>query len=166
MRVLDRLCAAGSADVAALASRAHLLALAGAWPAALADASRVVALRPDSAANWFNQGYLLERVERFGEARLAFERATQLAPQMDRAWYGLGLVLIRLGRLQDAAVALARNTALQPMSPHGWYQLARVQIDLQQPEAARQTLRHLQGFKPRVAEQLMQDTGLAAALAP
>jgi Tfp pilus assembly protein PilF len=56
--------------------------------------------------------------------------------------------------------ALKRNTELQPMSPYGWYQLARVQIDRQEPEEARKIIRHLKGFEPKVADQLVRETGL------
>jgi len=166
LRLLDRLCKQAPEDACSHAQRLQLLALAGAWPAALADSACVLAHRPGHAANWFNHGYLLQQVERWAEADEAFVRAIRLDPQMDRAWYGLALVRICQGRLHEAAQALARNTALQPLSPHGWYQLARVQLDLQQPEAASQTLRRLQAFEPRVAQQLERDTGLAVPVTP
>lgn len=159
--VLDRWCDTHPLDAQTRARRMHLLAQAGAWPAALADSECVLAQFPDSAAAWFNHGYMLERSEHWADARRAFERATRLDPQLDRAWFGLGLALIHQGELAEAASALMRNTALQPLSPHGWYQLARVQVDLQQTDAALQTLRRLKAVEPRVAAQLMQDTGLA-----
>ncbi|HEY0674990.1 MAG TPA: tetratricopeptide repeat protein, partial [Immundisolibacter sp.] len=77
------------------------------------------------------------------------------------AWYGLGLVLIRLGRLDEAVAALKRNTQLQPMSPYGWYQLARVHVDRHEPEEARKIIRHLHRFEPKVAAQLVRETGLS-----
>ena len=60
----------------------------------------------------------------------------------------------------EAVAALKRNTQLQPMSPYGWYQLARVQIERAQPDEARKIIRHLKGFEPKVAEQLVRETGL------
>lgn len=166
LRLLDRLCQQAPDDEACLALRMQLLALAGAWPAALADSTQVLALQPSSAAHWFNHGYLLGRAERWDEAAQAFERAVRLAPQLDRAWYGLALVRIRQGRLQEAAEALVHNTRLQPLSPHGWYQLARVQLDLGHAQAAGQTLGHLCSFEPRVAAQLARDTGLTVPALP
>jgi tetratricopeptide (TPR) repeat protein len=160
LRVLDQRCEKHPLDAETRARRTHLLALAGAWPAALADSERVLALQADSAAAWFNHGYLLDQCGHWAEARRAFERATHLDPQLDRAWYGLGLALIRQGQLEEAAAALTRNTALQPLSPFGWYQLARVQVDLEQTAAARESLQRLKAFDRRVAAQLMQDTGL------
>jgi tetratricopeptide (TPR) repeat protein len=117
---------------------------------------------PDDRADyWFNLAFLLDEAERFAEAEPAFRRALEIDPKLDRAWYGLGLVLIRLHRLEDAVAALKRNTELQPMSPYGWYQLARVQLDRQQPEETRKIIRHLKGFEPKVADQLVRETGLA-----
>jgi tetratricopeptide (TPR) repeat protein len=148
-------------DAYALASRAHVRAQAGRRSQAIADQQRLVAVHPErSAADWFNLAFLLEEAERYDEAEPAFRRATELDPQLDRAWYGLGLVLIRQHRLDEAVAALERNTKLQPMSPYGWYQLARVQIERAQPDEARKIIRHLKGFEPKVAEQLVRETGL------
>jgi len=66
-----------------------------------------------------------------------------------------------LGRLDEALAALKKNTQLQPMSPYGWYQLARVHMDRHDPEEARNIIRHLQGFEPKIAAQLQRETGLA-----
>lgn len=152
-------------DPYALASRAHLLTQAGRLPEALADSQRLLALRPDHAATWFNHGFMLEAHGELEPARLAFVRATELGPQLDRAWYGLGLVLIRLQRYEEAVVALKRNTELQPMSPYGWYQLARVHVDRHEPDEAVKIIRHLKGFEPKVAAQLERETGLLTGAA-
>ncbi|HET9820299.1 MAG TPA: tetratricopeptide repeat protein [Burkholderiaceae bacterium] len=148
-------------DPYALASRAHLRAERGRRSQAIADQQRLVEVHPErSAADWFNLAYLLDEAGRHDEAVPAFRRATEMDPKLDRAWYGLGLALIRQGRLDEAMAALRRNTELQPMSPYGWYQLARVHVDRAQPEEARKIIRHLKGFEPKVAEQLVRETGL------
>jgi tetratricopeptide (TPR) repeat protein len=148
-------------DAYALASRAHLRAALGRRSQAIADQQRLVQVHPGrSAADWFNLAYLLDEAERFDEAEPAFRRALELDPRLDRAWYGLGLALIRQHRLDEAVDALKRNTELQPMSPYGWYQLARVQVDRDKPEEAKKIIRHLKGFEPKVADQLVRETGL------
>lgn len=148
-------------DAYALASRAHVRAELGRRSQAIADLQHLTEVHPQrSAADWFNLAYLLEAAERIDESEPAFRRAVELDPKLDRAWYGLGLVLIRLQRLDEAVAALKRNTELQPMSPYGWYQLARVQVDRAQPEEARKIIRHLKGFEPKVADQLVRETGL------
>ena len=149
-------------DAYALASRAHLLAEAGENALALSDAERLLERHPDrKAADWFNLGFLRDRMGKHPEAEAAFRRAVALDPKLDRAWYGLGLSLIRQGRLEDAIDALKRNTELQPMSPFGWYQLARVHADRSEPEKARRIIAHLRRFEPKVAAQLERETGLA-----
>jgi tetratricopeptide (TPR) repeat protein len=148
-------------DAYALASRAHLRAELGRRSQAIADQQHLVEVHPKrSAADWFNLAYLLEEAERHDEAEPAFRRAVELDPQLDRAWYGLGLALIRQQRFDEAVAALKRNTELQPMSPYGWYQLARVHVDRDKPEEARRIIRHLKGFEPKVADQLVRETGL------
>ncbi len=149
-------------DGYALASRAHVRASLGRRSQAIADMQRLVQVHPArSAADWFNLAFLLDEAERHDEAEPAFRRALELDPKLDSAWYGLGLVLIRQRRLDEAVEALKRNTELQPMSPYGWYQLARVQVDREKPEEARKIIRHLKGFEPKVADQLVRETGLA-----
>lgn len=121
---------------------------------------RLVALMPASGAAWFNLAYVLEQQELAEEAEQAFRKAIELEPTIDRAWYGLGLCLIRLGRLEDAIKALKKNTEMQPMSPYGWYQMARAYKDLGQEGEAARVIGHLQGFEPKVAEQLRRETGI------
>lgn len=149
-------------DPYALASRAHIRAQDGRRDEAIRDLQQLVQRHPErSAADWFNLGFLMESADRVEDAEAAFRRAVALDNKLDRAWYGLGLSLIRQHRFDEAVAALKRNTELQPMSPYGWYQLARVHMDRHDPEAARQIIRHLQGFEPKVAEQLQRETGLA-----
>lgn len=147
-------------DPHALASHVHLAAQMRRLGPALTGSRRLTALRPEDAPTWFNHGYLLEASGQWEEALAAFCRATAINPAFDRAWYGQGLVLIRLQRWEEAVAALERNVALQPMSPCGWYQLARVHVDRNEPDAARKIIRRLQQFEPRVAEQLVRETGL------
>ena len=149
-------------DGYALSSRSNLRMQAGRSAAALTDSQRLVQVRSEDAATWFNHGFILEAAERWEEALTAFTRATELGPQLDRAWYGRGLVLIRLERHEEAIAALKRNTELQPMSPYGWYQLARAHVDLSQPDEAVKIIRLLKGFEPKVAAQLERETGLLA----
>jgi tetratricopeptide (TPR) repeat protein len=148
-------------DAYGLSSRVHLHAQAGRKSAAIADAQALVAAHPErNSADWFNLAFVLESADRLAEAEPAFRQALAMDDKFDRAWYGLGLTLVRLGRYDEAVAALKRNTELQPMSPYGWYQLARVHVDRHEPDEARRIIRHLQGFEPKVAAQLVRDTGL------
>ncbi len=157
---LDLMLRADSADVYALATRAHVLAELGDKAGALQALQRLVELQPDRSAPWFNLGFLSEEMGQLEEAEAAFRRATEIDPQLDRAWYGLALSLIRQRRFEEAIPALRKNTELQPMSPYGWYQLARVHVDRQEPDEAAKIIRHLRKFEPKVAAQLERETGL------
>jgi tetratricopeptide (TPR) repeat protein len=159
--VLDAMLARWPGDAWALASRAHVRAQCGRIDQALEDQQRLLQGHAQrGAADWFNLAFLLEQADRPEQAEPAFRRATELDPALDRAWYGLALVLIRLQRLDEAVSALRRNTQLQPMSPFGWYQLARLQAERDQPDEALTIIRHLMAFEPRVADQLVRETGL------
>jgi tetratricopeptide (TPR) repeat protein len=155
----DRLIEGWPQQAYAYASRAHLNAREGRYGPALADGAQVLALRPDDARAWFNQAYVLEAAGQPAQAVEHFERALALAPGLDLAWYGLGLACIQLQQWDKAVSALQRNTQLQPMSPFGWYQLARLQWERGEHEAARRIARHLRGFEPKVAAQLVRETG-------
>ena len=158
--LFDRMLARWPDDVYALSSRANLLVQAKRRDDALRDLAWLVQLQPEHAGHHFNHGFTLEEAGLLEPARVAFMRAIELDAKLDRAWYGLGLTLIRLKRFEEAETALRRNTELQPMSPYGWYQLARVHVDRQDPESALKVIRHLQGFEPKVAAQLVRETGL------
>lgn len=147
-------------DAQAWATLAHVQAQLGDLPGAVTSQKQRVALTPDEAAVWFNLGYLHEQAGELLAAEAAFRRAAELDPLLDRAWYGLALSLIGQQRLDEAVAALCRNTELQPMSPYGWYQLARVQADRNEPETAARIIQHLRQFEPRVAAQLVRETGL------
>lgn len=147
-------------DLYALSSLAVLQAGQGDRELAVRTLQHLVKVAPAQASAWFNLGFVLEELGRIDEAEAAFRQATDLEPLLDRAWYGLGLCLIRQRRFDAAVEALRRNTALQPMSPFGWYQLARIHAQRQETDEALGIIRHLQGFEPRVAAQLMRETRL------
>jgi tetratricopeptide (TPR) repeat protein len=127
---------------------------------ALGFFERALALSPANANAHFNVGFVLEELGRSQEAELAFKKALEIDEKMDRAWYGLGLVLVRQQRFAESLVAFKRNTELQSMSPYAWYQMARVHMEMQAPDKALEVMRHLNGFEPKVAAQLVRETGL------
>jgi tetratricopeptide (TPR) repeat protein len=127
---------------------------------ALSFFERALAQTPTIANAHFNVGFVCEELGRTQEAEHAFRSAIQIDEKMDRAWYGLGLVLVRQRRFEESLTAFKRNTALQSMSPYAWYQMARVHMEMREPEKALEVMRHLNGFEPKVAAQLVRETGL------
>ena len=161
-KVFDAMLQTFPDDAYALASRAQLAAQRGDNTAALKDMKRLCALDGKSAHACYNYGYLLNECGQVDQAELMFKKALELSPELDLAWYGLSLVHIHQKRLDEAVATLGKNTQLQPMSPYGWYHLARVHVDRKELEEARKVIAHLRGFEPKVADQLVRETGLAA----
>ncbi len=116
----------------------------------------------NASHTWYNLGYLLNERGEALEAEAAFRKSLSLNAGLDLSWYGLGLVLIQQSRFDEAMEALKKNTQLQPMSPFGWYQLARVHMDRKSPDEALIVIKHLRKFEPKVADQLVRETGLVA----
>lgn len=145
----------------ALGTLAHVLAEAGDVAGAACVQQQLVQLQPGDAVAWFNLGYLHERLSRFEAAEAAFETATRQDPGLDRAWYGLGLCRLAQSRLEAAEPALRKAAELQPMSPFAWYQLARLHAERGERGQAADIIAHLSRFEPRVADQLVRETGLA-----
>ncbi len=159
-----RIHAARPNDPRALSTLAHLHAGRGRHREAMTLLERAVALDPRGAALWFNLGFLRQHESDHTAALEAFDQAIALDDKLDRAYYGRGLSLIKLGRLEEAIEPLLRNTRLQPMSPYGYYQLVHVYQRLGRISLAEETIRHLAGFEPQVARQLVRETGIEAGL--
>jgi tetratricopeptide (TPR) repeat protein len=121
---------------------------------------RALALQPDDARALYNRAFMHQQDGRHVEALAGFDRMLSRHEAHDLALYGKALSLIALGRHAEAIPPLKRNTELQPMSPFGWYQLARVYFDLGKAEATKDIIRHLKGFEPKVADQLIRETGI------
>ncbi len=151
-------------NVLALNSLAYDAVTTGHWPQALGFFERVLRLQPSEPNAHFNHAYVCDELNQLDLAESSFRAALALDEKMDRAWYGLALCLIKQKRFDDAKKALKRNTKLQPMSPFGWYQLARVHMECNEPDLALGVIRHLKGFEPKVAAQLVRETGLKVAM--
>lgn len=166
VEVLSAMILRDPSDPYAHNSRAQVRMLLKQTDLALIDLKAACAATPDSAFNashaWYNLGYLLNEQGSVVDAESAFRKSLSLNSALDLSWYGLGLVLIQQRRFDEAVEALKKNTHLQPMSPFGWYQLARVHMDRKSPEEAVIVIKHLRGFDPKVADQLVRETGLVA----
>lgn len=147
-------------DFAKAASAAAYLLAAGQH---YADAEPLLrqSLRADPrrADDWFNLGYICDKLRRPDEAGNAFRRAVELNRKLDRAWYGLGLVLGAQGRHRDAAEAFEQAAQLQPMNGHIWYQLGMSYHALHEADKVKGIVEHLDRFDRRMARKLILDAG-------
>lgn len=135
----------------AWATRAHVLAGMGQWALAEGQLQAVLAFQPQSAAHWFNLGFVRLRVGRPESAQSAFERALALSPSLDAAWFGLGQALAEQGCWLRAEQAWTRQVSLQPWCPDGLEQLVRLHQRCGEPSRAAQRLAELRAFSPRRA---------------
>jgi tetratricopeptide (TPR) repeat protein len=85
---------------------------------------------------WTNRGNQLYRLERFGEALTAFERAVRLQPEFHQAWYGIGQVLTIQGHYSAALQAYNQVLQIQPDFYTALRDRALVYVLLGQPQAA------------------------------
>jgi tetratricopeptide (TPR) repeat protein len=118
-----------------------------------------VHIAPDDADTHFNLGYVLQQAGRPAEAIAAFAAATRLNPKLDRAWYGLGLAHAAAGAHAEAITALAEAARLQPLNGYAYYQLGMAYHHDGQPDETRRVLKRLLGFDPKLARQLVRDSG-------
>ncbi|HAJ47701.1 MAG TPA: hypothetical protein DCL54_14090, partial [Alphaproteobacteria bacterium] len=81
---------------------------------ALKDCDEAVRLRPDFAAAIDSRAFVLLRLERFAEARQAYDLALQSQPSSAWAFYGRGLARLREGDTAGGRTDLAMAMQIQP----------------------------------------------------
>lgn len=119
----------------------------------------VLRLAPHDGDIHFNLGFVRERGGKPRQAIESFREAVRLNPLLDRAWYGLGLAHAVLGEHGEAVTALKEAARLQPMNGNAWYQLGMACHHAGQVGQVEKTLRKLVGFEPKLAQQLVKDSG-------
>ena len=70
---------------------------------ALESFKRAIAIKPDYADAFYNQGNALRKLDRYAEALKSFDRAIALRPNYAKAHCNRGAVLEALGRLGRGA---------------------------------------------------------------
>ena len=96
--------AAPAQSIQSLEQAASAARDAGNTDEAIRDYSRIVALRPDSAEDWWNLGTTQYQANRYSDAVASLRKLTQLAPNAAEGWDMLGLSQFET---KDYAAALA-----------------------------------------------------------
>ena len=81
---------------------------------ALDNFKRAIAIKPDYAEAFYNQGNALKGLDRYDEALKSYDRAIALRPSYAKPHCNRGSVLDILGRPADALVCYDRALAIQP----------------------------------------------------
>jgi len=98
--------------------------------AALAEFSRAVELKPDSAATHYNRGRVLGDLQRYAEARAELLKACQLGPDLADAFYQLGMIERQLLHDAEASVAFKRAVELNPQDANAQFLLGQSLLKL------------------------------------
>jgi tetratricopeptide (TPR) repeat protein len=104
-------------DPAALFEAGTTLLLAGDAASAAGLLRRAVQASPLLEMAWFDLGVAALRLDRWEEARRAFEKAGALKPDRPETFLYLGEALLKLGRFSEAVTPLRRALALRPSMP-------------------------------------------------
>ncbi len=124
----QRIVAAGSVDVDALAEHAGMTAdehrSRERWAEAATWYGRALELLPDNTALLVDRAGCLERCGRFEEALACARRATELSPTMAEAWFRLGVALETQGAFAAARAAFEQAITLRPDLARAYYHLA------------------------------------------
>ena len=116
IQCVDNALSCDPAYVAGWDLKGTLLSELGRGPEAVACHQEAVKLNPRDGRLRYNLGNSWSSIERFDEAREAYEAATRLAPDMPVTWYNLALATFRLGRLAESVPLFERFLSFDPPS--------------------------------------------------
>jgi arylsulfatase A-like enzyme/tetratricopeptide (TPR) repeat protein len=123
-----------------LEALAQALSDAGRQQEAAEALRRALAINPDDAAAYEEQGMVELRRERWGAARASSERALKLNDQLPRAWNDLGVALYKLGEPAGALDAWQRAVDLDGSLLDALWNLGTNAAGQGRPEQARRAL--------------------------
>ncbi|MHC4695810.1 MAG: tetratricopeptide repeat protein [Planctomycetota bacterium] len=116
---------------------------------------------PRDGEVWANLGSALRELERYDDARLAFERAAAHSPGDCRVYVNLGDCLHRVGRMGEARDTYLRALRLNTRNPRVHYGLGRVYRAMGRLDASIAAFKFAVQFKPDFADAYF---GLAEAM--
>lgn len=118
------------AGYAALAKKAEAARESGQIDEAVQLYKRLVALRPDSADNWWYLGMLNYEGDQYSEAISPFRKLTHLKPQMSLAWAMLGLCEFETKDYDAALVHLRHANELKIPDQQSFYEVSKYHLAL------------------------------------
>lgn len=140
--------AAFSAAPADTSEQAALLFEQGDYAGAERSFSRLLAVSPLDAALHSNLGTVLDRLERYDEAVLHYEKALALRPDFVEARYNLANTLKRTGDKQRAIEELEKVVEMSPDFVEAWQNLALCRLDVEDRQGAADALRKVLIIEP------------------
>lgn len=120
----------------------------GHFPEALEDIQRSLELDPLDPASHYHLGNVLFALNRFEDARLAYEATLKLIPGDSRVWNNLGVTLDSLGRTSEALQAFRHSAESSMPSQTAFLGIAFIQVRSGQLDEATATLDQLAKLQP------------------
>ncbi len=97
-------------------------------------------------------GLELQRLKRYDEALIAFERASSLRPEIPQVHFNLGALFSHKRDFNNAVHHFREAVALQPDSARYHHSLAKTFLKMGQREEARESVEHALALHPGYAE--------------
>ena len=119
---------------------------------ALENFKRAIAIKPDYAEAFYNQGNALKGLDRYDEALKSYDRAIALRPSYAKPHCNRGSVLDILGRPADALVCYDRALAIQPDFAEAMLNRCGALRGLKRIDETMQSLERLLTVHPAYAE--------------
>lgn len=130
---------------------------------ALVHFAAVRALRPESAAAWFNEGVALDAAGRSGEARARYAEALARDPAYSQAHNNLAALLLKDGRVAEARAGFERAVSADPKNADARANLALVLAGTAETDAAITQVAYVLEQKPELVVGLTPVVWLLAA---
>ena len=122
----------------------------GDLPTAVTRVEEAAALEPEAPQILMLKGMAYNELERYPEARAAFEALAERYPRYPDAWLKLGNVAVRQERFEEAAQHYRNEIAVQPTRA-AWYNLGTVLEELGKPQEAEDAYKQAVALDPAYA---------------
>lgn len=125
------------------------------WEAAIQVLKNIVERYPKEETGHTTLGVALQRLGRFDEAELAFQKAIAINPKFVETWHSLGIVRLKRGDVAGAVQAFDKALLLRPEHLDTLVWLARAEAENGHAERALVLLQHAMERYPKASSPLV-----------
>jgi tetratricopeptide (TPR) repeat protein len=109
-----------------LREQARLYLMQAEWEEATISYRKMLEIIPIDADAWNNQGFALDKLERYEEALTSYDKALQLRPNYDLALNNRSTTLGKLERYEEALTSYDKVLQFTPDADFVWYKRASI----------------------------------------
>ena len=118
---------------------------------AIADYSKAIGFKPDSAPAYHDRAFCKMRLGLLDEAAEDYDKALTLDPENPHSWYDRGTIRLKKGGYKHAIQCFTKAIELDPNFVQAWENRAFAERKLKDNEAAEADLKRAQALKQRQA---------------